>query len=62
MNFIKKKYYTWKLNKMQDKIDQEFKNEGLTDNVLKKQIEVNKKRHSLNIADNKTLNDDGWAQ
>ena len=39
------------VDKEQDKINKMFAEEGLTDRVLDKQIELNQKRHSNNISD-----------
>ena len=39
------------LDKEQNKINKMFEEEGLTDRVLDKQIELNQKRHSNNISD-----------
>lgn len=39
------------LDKEQDKINKMFEEEGLTDRVLDKQIELNQKRNKHNISD-----------
>lgn len=39
------------LAKKQKEIDELYKKEGLTDEVLDKQIEINKLRHEHNISD-----------
>ena len=59
---IMNKYYAWKLNRMQKTVDKRIDSEGFNDEILDKQLEINKKRNKLNIPDPKTLNDDGWAQ
>ena len=59
---IMSKYYAWKLNRMQKTVDKRIDSEGFNDEILDKQLEINKKRNKLNISDPKTLNDDGWAQ
>lgn len=59
---IMSKYHAWKLNKMQKTVDKRIDSEGFNDEILDKQLEINKKRNKLNIPDPKTLNDDGWAQ
>ena len=56
------KYHAWKLNRMQKTVDKRIDSEGFNDEILDKQLEINKKRNKLNISDPKTLNDDGWAQ
>ena len=59
---IMSKYHAWKLNRMQKTVDKRIDSEGFNDEILYKQLEINKKRNKLNISDPKTLNDDGWAQ
>ena len=59
---IMSKYHAWKLNRMQKTVDKRIDSEGFNDEILDKQLEINKKRNKLNIPDPKTLNDDGWAQ
>lgn len=61
MNIINK-YHAWKLNRMQKTVDKEIEVSGFNDEILDKQLKINKKRNKLNISDPKTLNDDGWAQ
>ena len=43
------------LDKEQAKIDKLFEEQGLSDLVLDKQVELNKKRHELNIVDSGEL-------
>lgn len=59
---IMSKYHAWKLNRMQKTVDKRIDSEGFNDEILDKQLEINKKRNKLNIPDPKTLNNDGWAQ
>ena len=59
---IMSKYHAWKLNRMKKTFDKRIDSEGFNDEILDKQLEINKKRNKLNISDPKTLNDDGWAQ
>lgn len=59
---IMSKYHAWKLNRMQKTVDKRIDSEGFNDEILDKQLEINKKRNKLNIPDPKTLNDDGWVQ
>ena len=59
---IMNKYHAWKLNRMQKTVDKEYASKGFDDEILDKQIKINKKRNKLNIPDPKTLDDDGWAQ
>ena len=51
MNSIKRKYYEWKLNYMQKKVNKEYEEKGFNDDILEKQIQINQKRHELNIVD-----------
>ena len=50
-NFLKK----INLSNRQKEINRMFEEEGLTDEVLKKQIELNKKRHELDIPDSSEI-------
>lgn len=45
------KFIELQLRLKQKLIDIEYKKNGLTDDVLNKQIAINKKRHELNIPD-----------
>lgn len=56
-NFLKK----ISLSNKQRQINKMFEEEGLTDEILKKQLEVNKKRNELDIHDPSEVitNDDG---
>ena len=51
MNFISRKIHSIHLDYQQRQVSRLYKSEGLTDRVLEKQIEINKKRHELNLAD-----------
>ena len=52
-----------KLNDLQDEINESYEQEGLTDEVLDKQIELNAMRHELDVTDErKIVNKDGFAQ
>lgn len=52
-----------KLDDMQDEINESYEQEGLTDEVLDKQIELNAMRHELDVTDErKVVNKDGFAQ
>ncbi len=59
---ILKKFCIWNLNREQDSINKEYEENGLTDEVLKRQVEVNKSRNELDIPDFSELNDEGFAQ
>jgi len=59
---ILNKYHAWKMNRMQKNVDKEVEVKGFDDDILDKQLIINKKRNKLDIADPETLDDDGWAQ
>lgn len=44
-----------KLNKMQEKVDEKYNEEGLTDEVIAMQLEINEMRHKENIPDTKEI-------
>ena len=51
MNFIVRKIHEIHLDLMQRQVSRLYKSEGLTDNVLEKQVMINEKRHELNLPD-----------
>ncbi len=52
-----------RLDMIQEKINLEYELEGLSENVLLSQIELNKLRNELNIPDNnEVVNDGGFVQ
>ena len=51
MIILKKKLIGLKLNLQQKIINHEIKKEGLTDDILTKQIQINKERNEHNITD-----------
>ena len=46
---------TRKLNKMQKEVNKLYEEEGLTDEVIQKQLEINELRHKENIPDTSEL-------
>lgn len=53
----------WDLKRQQEKLNKEYEQYGLTDEILEKQIELNTKRNKLNIPDkNEIINDEGFVQ
>lgn len=53
----------WNLNRKQADLNREYERYGLTDDVLAKQVELNKKRRELDIPDeSKIINDEGFVQ
>ena len=53
-NFLK----TISLKNKQKRINEMFDEEGLTDEILQKQVDVNKKRHELDLPDSDELIDE----
>ena len=51
MNFISKFIINRELNKLQEELTKEYKEHGLTDELLEKQVTINGIRHMLNIPD-----------
>lgn len=51
MIILKKKLIGLKLNLQQKIINHEIKKEGLTDDILTKQLQINKERNEHNITD-----------
>lgn len=52
-----------RLQSKQKQINKMFEEEGLTDEILKEQLEVNRKRNELDIHDpNHEVNDDEFVQ
>ena len=47
------------LRNKQKEINRMFEEEGLTDEILRKQLEINQKRNEHNIVDKKEIIDDG---
>lgn len=59
---IKRIYYKPILNRRQKKLDELFEEEGFTDDVLEKQVEINIKRHELDIPDKSKLVNENFVQ
>lgn len=63
MNKIVKKFHEWNLNRKQKKVNSDYEFEGLTDEILDRQIEINIKRHELDIPDKYAdCDDEGFVQ
>ena len=45
----------WNLNRKQADINEKYELYGLTDELLDKQVEINKRRHELDISDKDKL-------
>lgn len=50
------------LNEIQENIDREFKEKGLTDELLEAQVKLNEVRNELDLADKNNVNDEGFVQ
>lgn len=46
-----KKYHKWRINREQEKVNKLLENDGFTDEVLEKQVKINKRRCKHQIAD-----------
>ena len=55
INTIVRKINEFNLNRMQKANDKLYERDGLTDEVLDNQIEINKKRNALDILDKNEL-------
>jgi len=53
MNFFSQKIVNQELNKVQEKINKEYEENGLTNDVLDKQVAMNTIRSLLNLPDDK---------
>lgn len=62
MNFLTKLINNYKLNIEQKKINKLYEKNGLTDEVLERQISVNKKRNKMNIPDSQERIYKKWVQ
>ncbi len=62
MNFLTKLINNYKLNIEQKKINKLYEKNGLTDEVLERQISVNKKRNKMNIPDPQERIYKKWVQ
>lgn len=57
-NFLKK----ISLKNRQRRLNEMFEEEGLTDEILREQLEINKKRNELDLHDSEEEGDDGFVQ
>ena len=57
-----KKYHKWRIDKEQEKVNQLLESEGFTDEVLEKQVAINKKRAKHNIVDDSKIIHDKYVQ
>ena len=57
-----KKYHKWRINKEQKKVNQLLESEGFTDEVLERQVAINRKRAKHNIVDESKIIYDKYVQ
>lgn len=57
-----KKYYKWRINKQQQKVNQLVEKEGFTDKVIEKQAKINQLRHKHGIVDESKIIHDKYVQ
>jgi uncharacterized protein (DUF2344 family) len=57
-----KKYHKWRIDKEQEKVNQLLESEGFTDEVLERQVAINKKRAKHNIVDESKIIHDKYVQ
>ena len=57
-----KKYHKWRIDKEQEKVNQLLESEGFTDEVLERQVAINKKRAKHNIVDESKIIRDKYVQ
>ena len=57
-----KKYHKWRINKEQKNVNQLLESEGFTDEVLERQVAINRKRAKHNIVDESKIIYDKYVQ
>ena len=57
-----RKYHKWRINKEQKKVNQLLESEGFTDEVLERQVAINRKRAKHNIVDESKIIYDKYVQ
>lgn len=57
-----RRYHKWRINKEQKKVNQLLEEEGFTDEVLERQVAINKKRAKHNIVDESKIIHDKYVQ
>lgn len=57
-----KKYHKWRINREQEKIKELMKSEGYSDEVLERQVAINKRRAKHNIVDESKIINDKYVQ
>ena len=59
---ILKKVHSWRINKQQKEVNQLLEEEGFTDEVLERQVAINRKRAKHNIVDESKIIYDKYVQ
>lgn len=59
---LTRKFHEWNLNRKQADVEDQMGKYGLTDELLEKQVEINEKRHELDIPDKKEIIYDEFVQ
>ena len=57
-----KRYRKWRINKEQEKVNQLLEKDGFTDEVLERQVAINKKRAKHGIIDESKIIHDRYVQ
>lgn len=57
-----KRYHKWRIDKKQKEVNQLLERDGFTDEVLEKQVAINKKRAKHNIVDESKIIHDKYVQ
>lgn len=57
-----KKFHAWRINKAQEEVNQLKERDGFTDEVLEKQVAINKKRVKHGIIDESKIVRDKYVQ
>ena len=59
---ILKRYHKWRINREQKKVNDLLEQDGFTDEVLEKQVAINRKRAKHNIVDESKIIHDKYVQ
>ena len=59
---LTRKFHEWNLNRKQADVEDQMGKYGLTDELLETQVEINEKRHELDIPDKKEIIYDEFVQ
>lgn len=53
---------SWSFNREQEQINKDFEENGLSDELLERQVDLNIRRNKYDIKDKNCVNDEGWSQ